>query len=243
MNFKEFLLESAQATVYHVSPNPNLKKIRPERTDAQSGSKLGRGVFVAPKFRDALAWADSYVKHKKPGGEYKNLTIYELNIPRDTLKNLYKSSWWEPEYFVPEELADQIQIVSSKTMTNKEIVGLYRRVLSLKFIERQGVSDLSRIKRLAKTNTAARLYIDLFDTHARELMRLRDPAREIEIKEALKKLKDLVLRPNEEIFGYDDTERLSPDEERTAREIYAKTVRRNNELLRNIKRHGQRTMD
>lgn len=225
MEFKEWLEHSGGlATVYHVSPMPNLKRIRPETTRAETGKRLGRGVFVAPKFRDALAWADSYVKHKKPGGQYKNLTIYELQIPRDVLRTLYYATWWEPEYFVPEELADQIRIISSKTMTNKEIVGLYRRILAIQFKEQQGLPDLARIRKLAKTNLAARLYIDLFDRHASERMRLRDHAREEQVKEALKKLKDMVLRPNEEIFGHDEAERLTPSEERAAREIYAAAV-------------------
>jgi len=225
MEFREWLEHTGgQAIVYHVSPHPNLKKIRPETTRAESGSRLGRGVFVAPKFRDALAWADSYVKHKKPGGQYKELTIYKLQIPRDTLKTLYHASWWEPEYFVPEELADQIQIVSSKTMTNKEIVGLYRRVLAITFKERQGPPDRAKIRKLAKTNLAARLYIDLFDTLADVRMRGQDDPREPEIKDALKKLKDMVLRQNYEIFGYDETERLTPEEERVARETYARAM-------------------
>ena len=225
MKFREWLEHTGgQAIVYHVSPHPNLKKIRPETTRAKSGSRLGRGVFVAPKFRDALAWADSYVKHKKPGGQYKELTIYKLQIPRDTLKTLYHASWWEPEYFVPEELADQIQIVSSKTMTNKEIVGLYRRILAIKFKEQQGLPDLARIRKLAKTNLAARLYIDLFDALADVRMKGQDDPREPEIKDALKKLKDMVLRQNHEIFGYDETERLTPEEERIARETYARAM-------------------
>lgn len=234
MNFRDFL-ESAPATVYHVSPEAHLKTIRPARARAKSGSKLGRGVFVAPKFKDALAWADSYVKHKKSSGQYKTLTIYTLQIPREILKTAYYAAWWEPEYFIPEELADQIQIVSSQTMTNKEIVSLYRRSLSLYWQNRQIQSNPSKIKELAKTNLAAKLYLDLFDRFAREKMtniqtqdidasgkRLDD-----DIKEALQTLKYMSQKPSkEEPFEFETKERLSKEEESMAIQIYRKAIER-----------------
>lgn len=221
MRFRQFL-ESRMSTVYHVSPVSNMKKIRAGKQRNMT-REHGRGVFVAPRFSDALAWADSFVKHKKPGGQYKNLTIYELEIPTETLRTLYHATWWEPEYMIPEELSDQIRIVSSRTFPNKEIVRLYRRSLNLKFAEKQG-NELVKIRGLAKTNLAARLYMDLFEKYAN--LRMRDPSStrswvgppRQEVRDALDTLKGMATREN------DTTERLGGEQERLARSVYDRAV-------------------
>jgi hypothetical protein len=258
-SFKQFLTESeAMATVYHVSPKPNLISIRPERTEAKTGSKLGRGVFVAPKFKDALAWASSYVQFKKQGsgeGEgspkpYKNLTVYELKIPRSMLKTLYYANWWEPEYFVPEELSNQIEIVSSKTMSMNQIQDMYRRSLAQYFSSRQGKSEMSRIRDVSKTNIAAKLYLDLFEKYSRARMRgIHDrdvihlnPARkpspfrgwvidsgrtlEEEIKKALETLKGMSIKESPSDFLRKiPVPVLNPSEESIARKTYEDATR------------------
>ena len=237
-SFKQFLTESeAMATVYHVSPKPNLIRIRPERTDARTGSKLGRGVFVAPKFKDALAWASSYVQFKKKGsGEheggpkpYRNLTIYELKIPRSMLKTLYYATWWEPEYFVPEELADQIEIVSSKTMSMNQIQGMYKKSLAQHFSSRQGKSEMSRIRDVSKTNIAAKLYLDLFEKYLSARMggiHYRDVVHsgltlEEEIKKALEALKEMSIKESpSDLLRKTSVPRLDPASEIIAKKIY-----------------------
>lgn len=218
--FRQFL-ESRMSTVYHVSPVNNMKKIRAGRQRSMT-KEHGRGVFVAPRFSDALAWADSFVKHKKPGGQYKNLTIYELEIPTETLRTLYHATWWEPEYMIPEELSDQIRIVSSRTLPNKEIVRLYRRSLNLKFAEKQG-NELATISALAKTNLAARLYLDLFNSYA--ATRMGGRPEQNEIKDALERLKGMTRKPDRTGIDYDTVERLgSREEERLARSIHDRAI-------------------
>lgn len=238
MNFKDFLNESSgMATVYHVSPLPNLIRLRAERTNAPSGSKLGRGVFVAPKFKDALAWASSYVQFKKKGSDdggagpkpYRNLTIYELKIPRGILKTLYYADWWEPEYFVPEELVDQIEIVSSKTMSSNQIHGLYLRGLAQKFSFRKGGSEATKIKELSKTNLAAKLYLSLFERYSRDRMSGIFPhdvmpsgrTLDEEIKKALATLKGMVLKEDpSNLTKQISVMHLDPKEENIARKAH-----------------------
>lgn len=148
--FSEWLIsESSQmAKVYHVSPESHLGKLRPTgfHKGVQSSPQRQEGVYVAPKFRDAVAWAASFVIHQKDKAQekkrsdreyktdqygmhkepmkYKNVTIYELQVPKELLQKSWYNNSWEPEYFITD--VDAITIVSSQTYTKDEIFKLYR---------------------------------------------------------------------------------------------------------------------
>lgn len=152
-SFKEWLLltEGKQFTyVYHVSPESDLYKIRP--TGKHSGTHVedqdSMGIYVAPKFRNAVAWFVSYVMGKKRRTQdkkrskrvqelgigfhddpfyYRTATIYKIQIPKDILSKSWYNNFWEPEYFIEDKYLDQIKIVSSKTYRAQELVDLYSR--------------------------------------------------------------------------------------------------------------------
>ena len=168
--------------VYHVSPFSGLGRLRPTggHKGTQSCAMSRGGVYVAPKFRDALAWYCSFVRHKKnekntdrrhrsENGKncgmpkkplyYHGATIYKIAVPKGLIKNLWKSCWWEPEYFIPAEMMPDIRIVSTKTYTDTELISLYNRARNKAWESQRGGWDMERIAQKLRTNPAAKAYL------------------------------------------------------------------------------------
>jgi hypothetical protein len=64
MNFKKFLESVQEVDVYHVSPRSDIFELRPTGSKKGQRSYIGKkqpGVYVAPRFIDAVAWAVTYV--------------------------------------------------------------------------------------------------------------------------------------------------------------------------------------
>ena len=201
MNFKKFI-KSQEVTVYHVSPRSDMFELRPTGSKKGVRSYIGKkqsGVYVAPKFRDSVAWAVTYVggiksqsqepneRLKEKGGgwhgedgprNYKNLTIYQIKIPKEILHKSAYESFWEPEYFISEDDMDKLKIIKSKTYSLGELQFIYDRA-SKKRYEFIG-NDINYIKKASKTNIAARYYLELIDLYNKKLMKggkplLKDP--------------------------------------------------------------------
>lgn len=197
MKFKEFL-NNKKTYVYHISPVSNLKKIRPTGVNkGQQSVKMGKaGIYVAPKFKDAVAWGTTYVAMKKydtqkrnervkelgigTHGEkgpkhYQELTIYKIEIPKEILNKseIWRSSFWEPEYFIPEEYVDEMRIVQSKTYTTNELSLMYNK-FSQKRMEFM-TKDIEIIKKISKTNLAAKYYLELITSYNNALLKGKKP--------------------------------------------------------------------
>lgn len=197
MDFKEFLFENNKqyTIVYHVSPRSDMKKLRPVSSQKGTRAFIGKGepgIFVAPRFKDAVAWATTYVGGKKyhtqkPNervkekgggwhgekfkGIYKTLTIYEIQVPKEVLKNSVYTGWWEPEYFISAEDIWQMTIVGSKTYSFFELAKIKSK------IDRTSFSPTidKRIKSIAKTNLAAKYYLELKDLYNNALLQGTSP--------------------------------------------------------------------
>jgi len=199
MIFKEFFYESNRelTSVYHVSPRSDMFKLRPISHRKGVRAYIGKGepgIFVAPKFKDAVAWATSYVGGKKQDtqrpnerlkekgggrhgdgfeGVYKKLTIYEIKVPKEVLKNSVYTSWWEPEYFIPASSMDLMTIVGSRTYSIYELSKMQRRRDNVRydFYPNQD----SYILKASKTNFAARYYLDLKSLYNSYLLKGNTP--------------------------------------------------------------------
>lgn len=150
-NWFQKLSAKPHATVFHVSPESNLFRLKP--TGNRSGTRAidmnEPGIYVSPKFSTALKWWFSFVSGKKSHEQntnrserlrdkgkgfhgmpmrYQTLTIYEIQIPKNILENLWYSNFWEEEYFIPEKYIDKLNIVSSKTMTANEALPMIQRI-------------------------------------------------------------------------------------------------------------------
>ena len=171
--FKKWLLKEGKdwAYIYHVSPESGLYKLRP--TGAHKGTQAhtqGKaGIYVAPKFGDALAWYISFVRWKKRGSNlyYRSATIYKIKIPKSVLERSWSANFWEKEYFISEDDLDQVEIVSQKTYNGQELVNLAHRN-TLKSYEAKG-KDPERIAKGSKGNIAAVEYLRLLEKY-RNLM-------------------------------------------------------------------------
>jgi len=199
MEFKEFLNEANHGltSVYHVSPRSDMFKLRPTSHHKGTRALIGKGepgIFVAPKFRDAIAWSVSYVAGKKYNtqeptervkekgggrhgekfkGNYATLTIYEIEVPKDVLKRSVYTGWWEPEYFISASDMELMNIISSKTYSFYELVKIQSRLDNTKkTFEPQGDSGIIDIR---KTNLAARYYLELKDTYNNHLLKGKSP--------------------------------------------------------------------
>ena len=128
--------------VYHASPESNIYRFKP--TGYHKGHQSIRmnrgGIYVAPKFHDAVAWATSYVAYKK--GKHSNsatsvlfrdITIYKIRIPKHILARSWSENWWEEEYFISDEDLRSIRIISEKTYDFHELFKIYKKEKSLKF--------------------------------------------------------------------------------------------------------------
>jgi len=196
MEFKSFFNESSKlwTTVFHISPKSNIYRFRPIGHKKGLRAYIGKkqaGIYVAPKFKHALAWASTYVSRKKgdtqmpnerlrkkEGGggahgekgplHYGNLTIYELKVPKDVLKRSAYESFWEPEYFISDDNLKFISIIKSTTYSVKEIVEMYKRNLNISFRPNERVT----IRQLSKTNIAAKYYLELLDLYNNAILRI-----------------------------------------------------------------------
>lgn len=187
MNFKIFFEESNTTTVFHVSPKSNIYRFRPIGHSKGVRAYIGKnqpGIYVTPKFKYALAWAVSYVSGKKgetqepnkrlrekgEGGgvhgekgplRYKSLTIYELKIPKEILKISPYETFWEPEYFISSDNLKFLDIVKSTTYSTIDLLKMYNRSSNASFQP----DEKSIIKKISKTNTAARYYLELLSLY------------------------------------------------------------------------------
>jgi hypothetical protein len=202
MKFSKWINKKYQKTyVYHVSPDSNITNLRPTgHHRGQQSVKMGMGgVYVAPRFRDAISWALSYVigkkyytqrpnqrlKEREKGGghhgekgptNYKNITIYKIEVPKNLLnkKEVWGSSFWEPEYFIPEKLMGEMKIIESKTYSMDELVRINDRSEQKRWELRFNSSD-NKIKEASKNNLAARYYLELLDLYNKSLLQGKKP--------------------------------------------------------------------
>jgi len=199
MGFKEFLNEINRelVSVYHVSPRSDMFKLRPISHRKGTRAFIGKGepgIFVAPKFRDAVAWATSYIGFKKNDtqrpnerlkekgggrhgdsfkGVYKTLTVYEIKIPKDVLRSSVFTSWWEPEFFIQAFNMDLMTVVGSKTYSFYELAKIQSRQDRVRRdFHPQGDS---RIISVSKTNLAAKYYLELKSRYNEYLLKGRSP--------------------------------------------------------------------
>lgn len=193
MNFKEFLNEGNRelVSVYHVSPRSDMVKLRPVSYKKGVRSYIGKGkpgIFVAPRFKDAVAWATSYVSGKKHdtqqtterlkekgGGRhslkfkgYRDLTVYQIKMPKEVLNRSVFTDWWEREYFITAEDMQFMNIVKSKTYSIDELLKMQSNFDNI----RTNVipTTITQIKELAKTNLAAQYYLELKKLYSDSLL-------------------------------------------------------------------------
>lgn len=144
MSFRKFMSGEAKKTVWHVSPNSSIYKLKATgRNSGVQAIKQGQaGIYVAPSFMDSIKWWTSYVsgtklrKLKDRGGfpnedgspfkyGYGEAALYEIEIPKSILSKCWYSEDWEKEYFVPEEFIDEMKIISVKKLSSSEIKKIY----------------------------------------------------------------------------------------------------------------------
>jgi len=253
MNFRSFLNESnlQEIEVYHVSPRSDMFQLRPTGSKKGQRSYIGKkqpGVYVAPKFKDAVAWAVSYVsgiksrnqrpneRLKEKGGgfhaekvdtNYKNLTIYQIKVPKEILQKSAYESFWEPEYFISQDNMDQLRIVKSKTYSLGELQTIYER-MSQKRHEVRGDS-INDIKKASKTNLAARYYLELIDLYNQKLMSGKKPVfKDAEssyknrhlVHQEIEKLKEYIITSGDNWTSIKLIERLTPQQIKEVNKIY-----------------------
>lgn len=202
MKFSKWINKKSQNIyVYHVSPKSGINRLRPTGSHrGQQSVRMGKGgIYVAPKFRDAVSWALSYVmgkkyhtqkpnnrlKQKEEGGgnhgengprNYKNITIYKIEISKDLLskKGVWGSNFWEPEYFIPGEYMNEMKIIESKTYSMDEILRINSRS-EQKRTELHINSSNNKIKKASKNNLAAKYYLELLELYNSTLLRGKKP--------------------------------------------------------------------
>ena len=202
MKFSKWIDKKYKKTyVYHVSPDSDIGKLRPTGSHrGQQSVKMGMGgIYVAPRFKDAVSWAVSYIlgkkyytqrpnqrlKNKEKGGgshgekghnSYRKLTIYKIEIPKYLLskKGVWGSNSWEPEYFLPGEYIREMKIIESKTYSREEIIIIHNRS-EQKRTELSLNSYNNKIKQASKTNLAAKYYIELLEMYNRYLLMGKKP--------------------------------------------------------------------
>jgi hypothetical protein len=178
------------AYVYHVSPESGLRVIRPQGSPKQSRP----GIYVAPKFKNVVAWFVSYVtwkkgkmktpkawqkdpdkpsvRHHESPMYYQEATIYKLRVPKEVLERSWSENSWEKEYFIIEDDLPIVEIVSSKTYRKNELNDLYQRQSNKSYEARAGRYDPMRAaKELHLTNLAAKEWLRLKDVIAARAMK------------------------------------------------------------------------
>ena len=183
-------------TVYHVSPEGDLHKLR------ATGSHRGRqacpqgtaGVYVAPKFNDAVQWAISYVCHKKDdkhgavrsnrlretcrghhkkSGYYQDATIYTVRVPKSVLTKSWFGSSWENEYFVTD--IDSLEIVAKTTYDFHELCQISKRHNGRRF--ENTCKDYISLAKHCPQNFAAKEYLRLRSEYDDQLLKRIQPKR------------------------------------------------------------------
>ena len=123
-------------TMYHVSPENGLTRLRPGSgrhayAYVNVDEKRG-GVFLAPNKRDAILWAADVIawRRQEGGGKsspYTRLTIYKVEVPHDCVHTAVDTMWGR-EVFVPAQHLSQIRIVGRKTYDIRVIFRMATRI-------------------------------------------------------------------------------------------------------------------
>jgi len=189
MKFETWLeSKGRQVFVYHASPESGLYVIRPhgKKKGTHSRQQSKSGIYVAPRFKDAVKWVTSYIAWKKGSFDaprswkkdpekpdkihhespmyYQNFTIYKLRVPKEVLERSWGSSWWEKEYFIIDDDLPTLEIVSSKTFTLQELKDIDRRQVYRSHEHRSARGEPFQIaKKLKQTNLAAKEWLRLTD--------------------------------------------------------------------------------
>lgn len=158
--------------VYHASPESGIFRFKP--TGHHGGYQQVRmnrgGLYVAPKFSDAVAWATSYVAHKKGKNHptsadpifFRNITIYKIRIPKKILFYSWKSSDWEKEFFISDDDLDSLKITSRKTYSFHDLIRVCQKENRKKWDCSRSRWDVATAH--ARThNLAAKYYLQLKD--------------------------------------------------------------------------------
>lgn len=249
-NFQQWLVENKRKWeyVYHVSPKSDIRKLR---AFGQSGNHVvdqkSPGVYVAPTFKDAVAWAISYVSHKKSymkmprsyrkddekpnkryhekPSYYKNITIYKLRVPSDVVRQSWGLNFWEPEIFIAEDDLSDVEIVSQKTYPTEELWDLHDRQRKKESEYRQKDTD-NAIADVTNTNLAAQEYLRLKNELANRVLKQGKSINLERAKDLIDKLKLYLYDNTRSIYG-EIKPNISPQEEQKVKD----TVRRVEQLL------------
>jgi hypothetical protein len=156
--------------VYHTSPESGIYKFKPTgHHKGRQSIRMNRGgLYVAPKFSDAVAWATSYVAHKKGKKHpksprsifYRDITIYKIRVPKQTIADSWGASWWEAEHFIADEHLDSLEIVSKKTYHYHDLIQLYKKEHSKKYDCSRSRWDIATTHARSH-NIAAKYYLQL----------------------------------------------------------------------------------
>lgn len=177
--------------VYHCSPVSRLAGLR-----AHSSPKQGRsGVYVAPSFFDSVAWAISYVAHKKRDARtYRHLTIYRLQAPREIVEKAWRSNSWENELFIPDWQAKLLKMDWQKTFTYEQLCDIHTAHYRKRTNGLLARSDIERTaRRVRLTNCAAKHYLEFKEKFADLAMR-GGHADQISVRKHLRQLACFILR-------------------------------------------------
>ena len=226
-DFKTFFENNRMTTVFHVSPNSNIYKLRAtgSHKGAQAVKQNKAGIYVAPKFEDALIWFLSYVtttKHPKIHGSkshyddfYKNATVYTIELPKEVLDRSWFSNFWEREYFIEEKDIPLMQIVAKKTYSEKEISNMYKRINDSRRAVRFKSGSLEKaLETTDKTNFATKTYKELNSFYSNYKLRNSNTNPELEesVKNILNEIKKFMFLRNESDWMPSIKERISPEE-------------------------------
>lgn len=198
------------------------------------------GIYLAPKFRDAVAWATSFVMHKKrdlhtrnrstrmddegkgyPEKDYyyRNLTIYEVEMPKELADSCWRNNTWEQEIFVPQDLMPQLRIVKSRTWDVQDLFNLYKRQRDIN--NTMAGDDHSLVNRVAKTNVAAQAYKRYHDEYANLRLRKNIQIYDARIRGLLRSLYQMCIDWTTNRPGVTLNPQRQSDYEKTVRELEA----------------------
>lgn len=178
-----------RAELFHISPHAHIQQMR----GRWHWKFQGKGLFVAPSYGAIVGDWFGFVASKKipegsRGREYKFLTVYRLSVPQpvvDACMKRYEQSPhgflyqgrvrngfrdWGDELWIPEEYLGQVIILGRTTVTYEGLVREYHRAAKQSqawFTARNTTAAVAR--RIAKSNRAARLYLQIVE----EVQRLR----------------------------------------------------------------------
>lgn len=152
--------------VYHASPENGIHIFRPTgRYKGQQSIPMNEGgIYVAPTFKDAVAWAATYVSYKKGKNvdkefqsvKYRNITIYKISVPKHILDSSWSNSSWEKEYFISGKYVNLLEVASKETYNVYEIKKMYER-----YIYRQSSIMCDKYTVRHANNLASKYYLQL----------------------------------------------------------------------------------